>query len=186
MRIPTVRVKHPSGEGFITINAADFDDGRHDLYWEQAEDFDPSQPRRASTAQIDPALRDAAAALMLRIVAFKRRIAGEPFAELPPAEQLAVLQAMSAEIDQAEAAYAEDQREREAFEASQRAQDAVRRQEAPQTPPAPPPPAVEPLRAGKGPRGLWYVWRGDDRVSKGYPSEPEAIAAMNSAETGGV
>lgn len=179
MRVPTCRVKHPSGEGFITINAADFDDGRHDLHWEQAEDFDASQVYCAAIAPTDPALRDAAAALMLRIVAFKRRIAGEPFAERPPVEQLAVLQAMSTEIDQAEAAYAEDQRERAAFEASQRAQDAVQRQEAPQTPPMPPAPVTPPQRVGKGPRGLWYVWRGDDRVSKGYPSEGEAFAALN-------
>lgn len=46
--------------------------------------------------------------------------------------------------------------------------------------PVEPPPAETPSGAfvAKGPRGLWFVMNGEDRVSKGFKSEAEAYAAM--------
>ncbi|MCP1550705.1 MULTISPECIES: hypothetical protein [Methylorubrum] len=192
MRIPTVRVTHPV-LGFVTINAADFDAGQHELHTEQGEDFDPAQIRRAIVpAALDPALRDAAAALCLRMVGFRRRAEGLPFDELPAAERLAVVQALGFELDAAEAAYEDDQRERAAYEARQRevlgqqqaaALDGAEReaQEVADDPSPPPEEDPEPLRVGKGPGGRWYVMRGDDRVSKGFANEAEAQAAIDEA-----
>jgi hypothetical protein len=193
MRIPTVRVTHPV-LGFVTINAADFDAERHELHEEQAEDFDPAQIRRVVVLDaLDPALRDAAPALCLRMVAFRRRTEGLPFDELPAAERLTIVQALGAELDAAEAAYEDDQRERAAYEARQReaqtqqlaaAQDGAEReaQEFDDDPPPPPEEDPEPLRVGKGPGGRWYVMRGDDRVSKGFATEAEAQAAIDVAQ----
>lgn len=190
MRIPTVRVTHPV-LGFVTINAADFDAEQHELHAEQAEDFDASQVRRAVVpAALDPALRDAAAALCLRMVGFRRRTEGLPFVDLPAAERLAVIQALGTELDAAEAAYEDDQRERAAYEARQResqaqqqaaAQDGAEREakEVDDDPPPPPKEDPEPLRVGKGPGGRWYVMRGDDRVSKGYGTAEGAQIALD-------
>lgn len=189
MRIPTVRVTHPV-LGFVTINAADFDAERHELHEEQAEDFDPAAVRRSvAPAALDPALRDAAAALCLRMVAFRRRTEGLPFDELPATERLTVVQTLGAELDAAEIAYEDDQRERAAYEARQRetltqqqaaAQDGAEREakEVDDDPPPPPEEDPEPLRVGKGPGGRWYVMRGDDRVSKGYGTADDAQAGL--------
>jgi len=192
MRIPTVRVTHPV-LGFVTINAADFDAERHELYEEQAEDF-ASALIRSSTAPaaLDPALRDAAAALCLRMIGFRRRTEGLPFADMPATERLTVVQALGAELDAAEAAYEGAQRQRAAYEARQRetltqqqaaAQDGAER-EAPEVDDVPPPLLKDdpkPLRVGKGPGGRWYVMRGDDRVSRGFATEVEAQAAIGEA-----
>lgn len=178
MRLPTVRVKHPE-LGFITINAADLTE-EHELHEVQAHDFDLARARRVAAAvRPDPALRDAAADLLLRMVAFRRRTEGAPFGDLPDTEKLAVLQILSGELAQAEASYEADQRERTAYEAQQavrEAAEAVRqRQEA--EPEAPPPVIVTPsLRVEKGARGYFYVLRGDEAVSKGFRDQAAAEA----------
>jgi hypothetical protein len=177
MRVPTVRVVNPADPGrFMTINAADHRDEHHELWPEQAEGFDPGDLRRSAAAgALDPALRDAAATLCLRIVAFRRRVEGESFAELTAGEQLAVLHEMSAEADRAEAAYEEDQRERATYEAAQREREAAEQSQ--QT--GDDAPSAADLRVAKGPGGRWYVHRGEDRVSKGFATEAEAIAEMS-------
>lgn len=180
--IPTVRVAHPV-LGFVTINAVDFDAQRHELHGEQAEGFDPAHLHHPA-ASLDPAVRDAAAALCMRMVALRRRHTGEPFADLPPPDQLAVLNDLSTEFARAEAEFEEDQRERAAFEADERARQAQEgaqeRQDGGEAssgagvPVPTPAPAIGALRVGKGPRGLWFVFRGEERASKGYLDQVEA------------
>ncbi|MGE2813431.1 hypothetical protein, partial [Escherichia coli] len=87
--------------GFVTINASDFTD-QHELHEVQAESFDAAHVQRAGAAPLlDPALRDAASALCLRMVAFRRRTSGEPFSDLPAVEQLAIIGTLGAELDAA-------------------------------------------------------------------------------------
>lgn len=186
-RIPTVRVKHPL-LGFVTINASDLTP-EHELHEEQAEDFEPVAARfLAAPGRLDPALRDAAAALCLRMVAFKRRVADEPFADLSTGEQLAVVQGLEAELTQAEADYEADQRERAACEAEERARQARDQQQDDggqgDDPERTEQPQSDLPRIAKGPRGLWYVWRGEARVSKGCQTEAEALALLGKQSEG--
>jgi hypothetical protein len=170
-RIPTIRVHNPAAPGtMMTINEADR--RPEHVLWDDAAGASAA----SSAPLLDPAVRDAAAAITLRVVDLKRRMAGLPFAELPPAEQLAVLREMAEDIEQGAAAYEagkqpEVRREPEPAAFAEPAPEPA----PPQTPPAP---AVPDLRVGKGPRGLWFVMRGEERVSAGFRSEEEADAEL--------
>lgn len=184
MRVPTVRVKHPV-LGFVTINASDFTD-QHELHEEQAESFDAVHVRRAgATPLLDPALRDAASALCLRMVAFRRQTGGQPFADLPAVEQLAIIGELGAELDAAIVEYEQDQRHRaEAVSRKQEreSQEAEVARSGQNAPSDEPELLAEPARVAKGPRGLWYVWSHDARISKGYHTEAEAQDALARGE----
>jgi hypothetical protein len=106
---------------------------------------------------MDPALRDAAAALCLRMLAFKRRVAGEPFDELSAAEQAAIVREMNGELDQAIADY-EEQRQ-----------------------PDPSSEVDAALRIVRGPRGRWYVKRGAENVAGPFETEAEAAEVVAGA-----
>lgn len=186
-RIPTVRVRHPL-LGFITINASDLTP-EHELHEEQAADFEPVGAQlMAAPERVDPALRDAAAALCLRMVAFRRRAASEPFAELPAAEQLAILQGLEAELHQAEADYEADQRERAAYKAEERAREVREQQQddGGQGDESEQPDQLQSNlpRVAKGPRGLWYVWRGAERLGPGLTTEDAAQARLHAMNEG--
>ncbi|GJE00561.1 hypothetical protein [Methylobacterium isbiliense] len=176
-RIPTIRVHNPAAPGtMMTINEADR--RPEHVLWDDA-----AGASAASAAPLlDPAVRDAAAAITLRVVGLKRRMAGLPFAELSPAEQLAVLHEMAEDIEQGAAVY--EARERTEEERG-RSDEPVGGTEPASPAPAQPEPApgstVSPadLRTSKGPRGLWFVMRGEERVSAGFRTEEEADAEMS-------
>lgn len=180
MRVPTVRVVNPANPAsFMTINAADHRAEHHDLWPDQGEGFDPADLLRPAPIQsLDPAVRDAAAALCLRGVSFQRAREGKPFVELAAAEQLAVLNEAGASFDRAIAEIEDDQRRRDAFENQRPPDPAVQAeivrgradQEADED-------GLSPCVA-KGPGGRWYIHRGERRVSKGFATEAEAIAEM--------
>lgn len=150
MRVPTVRIVHPSDlSSFVTINQADLTPA-HDLWPDQAEGY---EPLHTPAAFLDRALRDAAASLCLRMLAFKRRAAGEPFAELAPAEQMAIVREMDGELDRAIADFDEGQQ----------------------------PQADSTVRITKGPRGRWYVKRGADTVAGPFEAEAQAEEAAATA-----
>ena len=175
MRLPTVRVVNLADPAtFMTINAADRT-AEHELWPEQAEDFDETHLQRSvAVSALDPALRDAAAALCMRLVSFRHRHENrEPFASLSPAEQLAALREMGAELDESEARYEDHLRERAAYEASERAR-LVREQGAAQTSESGGGGEPVLLTTMKGPGGRWYVMRGEERISKGYGDVAEA------------
>jgi hypothetical protein len=65
-----------------------------------------------------------------------------------------------------------------AFDAPAKAVEPVEPPPAPVAPePAETPPNAAPVVA-KGPRGLWFVMNGEERVSKGFKTEAEALASL--------
>lgn len=125
MRVPTVRVKHLSGDGSMLINVSDLADHHEMLPLDEQDDgFDPSvlyQPLKPVGA--DPAIRDFAAGLMLEMIADRRAHEREPWSELSPEEQLEVIKGLAAEYATEKARRAEYQQqgleERLRHEASQ-------------------------------------------------------------------
>lgn len=166
MRVPTVRVKSPSG-GFMTINAADFGE-HHELHDVQAEDFvHPHDLRsrevKATGGVTDPEaeVRIAAAGFVERMMAAKHDMILESYRELPAAERLSHIGEAADEMQAAlDRRSAERTRQYEEAEREQAASD-----------------AAGDLRVARGPRGLWYVMRGDERLSVGHPTEDAANAA---------
>jgi hypothetical protein len=49
--VPTVRVKAPSGDGFMVINAADFDHDEHELHDKKDKHLVPARSRKVVEAE---------------------------------------------------------------------------------------------------------------------------------------
>lgn len=180
-RIPTIRVHNPAAPGtLMTINEADR--RPEHVLWD-----DVAGGSAASAAPLlDPAVRDAAAAITLRVVGLKRRMDGLPFADLSAAEQLVVLREMAEDVEQGVAAYERGDgpsERREPEEERGRSDDEggahAEAQPPASRPDAPPTPAPPDLRTGKGPRGLWFVTRGEERLSAGFRTQEEADAELD-------
>lgn len=144
----TIRVANPAEPGSYMTINVADLAEAHVLWPEQAEGFVPLPPKAAIT---DPAVRDLAARIMIGLTAERLKLSGEDWDALSDAERLRQLQ--DAEVDCGDLL---------AIRHVARKAEAV----------------ASPLAVIKGPRGLWYVTRGDERVSKGYPTQPEASVEL--------
>ena len=122
------------------------------------------------------------------MVAFRRRTAGKPFSDLPAVEQFAIIGELGAELDTAVVQYEQDQRHRAEAEERERTAQAAGQSgsvggdqaggETGNEDPQGDADHAEPLRVAKGPRGLWYVWRGTERLGPGLQTEEAAQARL--------
>ncbi len=157
MRVPTARVKSPTG-GFITINASDLAE-HHELHEVQAPGFVDPRAKPADDAEAD--VRTAAIGFVERMMAAHHDMILESYRELPASERLSHI-GEAAESMQGELLRRSEERARQHDEADREASAE----------------AGKTLRVAKGPRGLWFVMRGIERLHPGYAQEAEAQAAM--------
>jgi hypothetical protein len=115
----------------------------------------PEQPEAPETVALSPA-GEGEATIATRVVSkMLCRRAGISLGEwraLPAEERLRQVMAAEAEVDAASA---------QVVEAGES--------------------ALSDVRYAKGPGGKWFGWRGDERVTKGHPTEAEARAEFHAA-----
>lgn len=49
--VPTVRIKNPAGDGFLVVNAVDFDHDEHELYDKKDKSLVPPRSAKAVSAE---------------------------------------------------------------------------------------------------------------------------------------
>jgi len=171
--IPTIRVKPWSSDQgpFVLLNEADFDPQRHELYVDeasavvQAAEKLRAEAERLATeeeAQRKAATEEAArqAASIAALVAQQALEAGAPAAGAPPQSEGAAVVERGTATGQPIAGTETDSA-------------------------SAPEPGAPDLTVAKGPRGLFFLKAGDTIVSKGFPTEEEATAAVAELSAGG-
>lgn len=176
MQISTVRVVHPNDPSvFMTINSDQLTD-EHTLWPEQADaDVDKS----AAVVVGMPTLTLVETLRLMRFVGkvLARRAGITPleWAALPPEEQGRQMAAAETELDVGGDEPAEAGLKPTGSMTYGVEKGANMFPSASDT-------SDEQSRVAKGPRGLWFVMCGDERVSKGFATEDEAKASLNQSE----
>jgi hypothetical protein len=171
--IPTIRVKPWSKDQglFVVLNEEDFDPQRHELYVDEAS---------AAVQAVEKARAEA------------ERLATEEEAQRKAAEEevarqaasIAALVAQQALDIGAQAAPAQEQSTGPvAVETTTAPEQPIAGTET--APASAPEPGTPDLTVAKGPRGLFFLKAGDTIVSKGFPTEEEAAAAVAELSSGG-
>jgi len=166
--VPTVRVVNQSEpDNYIVINYSDLR-SHHELWPEQAEDFqrETSQPAKVATEYSNEELV-ASMRILSKLMAQKLMISVDQWNGMQPAQRIAEMQAGERQID--------------AYDITQRrlAQDPdANIQNAQQSGLKPP----EPLAIGRGPGGKIYIMRGKDPFSGPYANRAEADAALKTEQ----